>query len=367
MTQDDEYYMAEALRLARTQMGKTNPDPMVGAVLVKNGRIISRGYHAEQTTPHAEAFAIKKAGKNAKGSTLYLNLEPCCHYGFNPPCTNSIIKAGIKKVVAAMRDPNPLVSGKGFAELRYAGIKVKVGVLEEEAKKLNESFSKYIRTNRPFVILKSAMSLDGKIATKTKESKYITSIESRQYVHMLRVYVDAVLTTVNTIKIDDPLLTVRDVGNENIVKKNPRKIILDTNANIPLRSNMLKNEPKRTIVVVGSGAPRNKIEKIRRTGAVVLKAATKGGKIDLKKLMIELGEDRITSIMIEGGGTIASSALDSGIVDKVLFFVAPKIIGGKAAPTPVAGKGFKKLSEAIDLKRLKVHIMGRDIMVEGYI
>jgi diaminohydroxyphosphoribosylaminopyrimidine deaminase/5-amino-6-(5-phosphoribosylamino)uracil reductase len=363
----DKKFMLEALALARSQMGKTSPDPMVGALVVKGGRIISRGYHAEQSTPHAEAFAIQKAGERAKGATLYLNLEPCCHYGYNPPCTHAIIKAGIKSVVAAMQDPNPLVNGKGFAQLRDAGIKVKVGVLEEEAMELNEAFAKYITTNLPFVILKSAMSLDGKIATVTKESKYITGLPARQYVHKLRVYVDAVMVGVNTVKIDDPELTVRDVGDEKIAKRNPKKIILDTNAEIPLYSKILKSEPEKTIVVVGEKAPKKKIDKIIKTGAVVLKAKTKSGLIDLERLMVELGEDRITSIMIEAGGTLAASALSSGIVDKVNFFIAPKIIGGKTAPTPVGGKGFEKLSQAINLKCAKVKMLGRDVLIEGYV
>lgn len=363
----DKKFMREALALARSQMGKTSPDPMVGALVVKGSRIISRGYHAEQSTPHAEAFAIKKAGSRAKGSTLYLNLEPCCHYGYNPPCTHAIIKSGIKRVVAAMKDPNPFVNGKGFAQLRDAGIKVKVGVLEEEAKELNEAFIKYITTNMPFVMLKSAMSLDGKIATVTKESKYITGLPARQHVHMLRVYVDAVMVGVNTVKIDDPALTVRDVGDENITKRNPKKIVLDTKAEIPLGSKILKNEPGKAIIVVGENASNKKLEKIRKTGASVLRAATKGGRIDLQKLMAELAEDKIMSIMIEAGGTLAASALKEGIVDKVLFFIAPRIIGGKAAPTPVAGAGFKKLSQAVNLKSARVRMLGRDVLIEGYI
>ena len=365
--EEDKKFMLEALALARSQMGKTSPDPMVGALLVKNGRVISIGCHAEQSTPHAEAFAIKKAGIKAKGSTLYLNLEPCNHYGYNPPCTHAIIKAGIKKVVAAMRDPNPLVNGKGFAQLRDAGIKVDIGILEEQARELNESFTKYITTNLPFVILKSAMSLDGKIATVTKESKYITGLPARRHVHMLRVYVDAVMVGLSTVQIDDPELTVRDVGDENISKRNPKKIILDTKAEIPLNSKVLKNEPEKAIVVVGETAPKTKLEKIRKAGAVILKVKTKAGKIDLKNLMVELGEDKITSIMIEAGGTLAASALGSGIVDKVLFFIAPKIIGGKTAPTPVGGKGFGRLSQAINLKSAKVKMFGNDIMIEGYI
>jgi diaminohydroxyphosphoribosylaminopyrimidine deaminase/5-amino-6-(5-phosphoribosylamino)uracil reductase len=365
--EQDKKFMLEALALARSQMGKTSPDPLVGAVIVKNGKIISRGYHAEQATPHAEAFAIKKAGAKAKGSTLYLNLEPCCHYGYNPPCTNTIIKAGIRKVVAAMQDPNPLVSGKGFAQLKEAGIEVKVGVLESEAKSLNEIFIKFIKRNMPFVILKSAMSLDGKIATSTKESLYITNKASRQYVHTLRVFVDAVMTSVRTVKIDDPKFTARDIGNEKIQKRNPKKIIIDAMAEIPLRSNVLKNEPEKTIVVIGETAPRSRIGAIRKTGAVIIKINTKNGKFDLKKLMVELGEDNITSIMIESGGNFADSALKSGIVDKVIYFIAPKIIGGKDAPTPVEGAGIKKMSKIVQLKNVKIRTFGSDVMVEGYI
>jgi diaminohydroxyphosphoribosylaminopyrimidine deaminase/5-amino-6-(5-phosphoribosylamino)uracil reductase len=368
MSEDaDKKFMREALALARSQMGKTSPDPMVGALVVKGDRIISRGYHTEQSTPHAEAFAIKKAGEKARGATLYLNLEPCCHYGYNPPCTHTIIKAGIKRVVAAMQDPNPLVNGKGFAQLRDAGIEVKVGVLEEEARELNEAFIKFITTNLPFVILKTAMSMDGKVATVTGDSIYITGLASRQYVHVLRVYVDAMMLGVNTVMIDDPKLTVRDIGDEKIEKRNPKKIILDTNAEIPLNSYILKHEPEKTIVVAGEGASRKKLDNIRKTGANVLIARTKGGQIDLKNLMVELGEDKIMSIMIESGGTLAASALKEGIVDKVMFFIAPKIIGGKTAPTPVAGAGFKKLSQAINLKSAKVKMLGKDVLIEGYI
>lgn len=359
--------MREALALARTQMGKTSPDPMVGAVIVRNGRIISRGYHAQQSTPHAEAFAIKKSGHKSKGATLYLNLEPCCHYGFNPPCTDQIIKAGIRRVVASMKDPNPLVSGRGFKALKEAGIIITTGIMKSEAQRLNEAFAKYITTNIPFVILKSAMSLDGKIATVTKDSKYITNKLSRQYVHQLRVYVDAVMTTVNTVKIDDPKFTVRDVGKEKMEKRDPKKIIIDPRAEIPLHSYVLIHEPEKTIVVVGSSASRKKIAAIRKTGAVVIEMACRDSNIDLKKLMVELGEDKIMSIMIEGGGNFAASALRSGIVDKVLFFIAPKIIGGKTAVTPVEGKGIKKLSGAIDLKKVETKRFGNDILVEGYI
>lgn len=367
LKEQDSKFMREALALARSQAGKTSPDPLVGALIVKNGRIISKGYHAQQSTPHAEAFAIRKAGAKAKGATLYLNLEPCCHYGFNPPCTHAIIKSGIKRVVAAMKDPNPLVNGKGFKELKKAGIKVHVGVMQKEAVQLNEAFSKYITSNIPFVILKCAMSLDGKIATVTKDSKYITNKLSRQYVHKMRVYVDAVMTSVNTVKIDDPKFTVRDVGMDIIEKRDPKKIVIDPYAQIPINSFVLSHQPERTIVIVGNMASKKRIERIRKTGAVVIEFHAKSGVMDLKSVMAELGEDKITSIMIEGGGNFAASALEAGIVDKALFFIAPKIIGGKIAITPVEGRGIKKLSSAINLKDVDVKRFGNDILVEGYI
>lgn len=364
---DDELYMAEAIRLARTQLGHTSPDPLVGAVVVKDGKIISRGAHAEQSTPHAEAIAIEKAGARSRGATLYLNLEPCCHYGYNPPCTQAVIKGGIRRVVASMRDPNPLVSGKGFRELLEAGIEVNVGVLADEAKKLNEPFIKHIRTGRPFVVLKSALSMDGKIATRTGDSKYISSKESRRLVHVTRMHMDAILTTLTTVVIDDPLLTVRDVGTEKLRKRNPRRIVIDPLAQIPLKSHILNDEPEKTTVVVSSKAPARRIEAIERKGADVIRGRSKGGFIDLNALMKELGKENIMGIMIEAGGGFAASALESGIVDKVMYFIAPKIIGGSTAPTPVEGKGAAKLKDVLNIRDVTFRRFDNDVLIEGYV
>ncbi len=364
---EDKKFMREALALARSQMGRTSPDPMVGALIVKDGKVISTGYHAEQSTPHAEAFALEKAGDKAKGATLYLNLEPCCHYGYNPPCTQAVIKSGVSRVVASMQDPNPLVNGKGFAEIRDAGIDVTVGVMEEEARELNEAFIKYITKNIPFVILKNAMSLDGKVATKTGDSLYISGVESRQYVHVMRIYVDAILTTVNTVKIDDPQLTVRDIGDENLTKRDPKRIVLDPLADTPLNSKILKNEPGKTIVVVTKKAAKAKIEKILKTGAGVIRTDAADDIIDLKSLMVELAEDKITSIMIEAGGNFAAAALESGIVDKLLYFIAPKIIGGATAPTAVMGKGAAKLKDVLSVRDAKFKRLGDDFLIQGYV
>jgi len=361
---NEKDFMLEAFSLAKSAEGRTSPDPMVGAVLVKDNKIVSTGYHAEVTTPHAEAWAIDKAGSKAQGSTLYVNLEPCCYFETknNPPCTQTIIKAGIKKVVAAMKDPNPFVSGKGFAELREAGIEVEVGLLEEEAKKLNEIFIKFITTGRPFVTLKSAISLDGKIATKTGESFWITGIESRQKVHEMRNLSDAILIGINTVIRDNPSLTVRDVKNK---IKNPIKIIIDSSLKIPLNSKVLKFEPQNTIIIASNQAPENRKKKIVSLGATILCLKDKKGVLPFDKIIKELGKQKITSILIEGGGTTNAEALKADIVDKVAFFIAPKIIGGVKAPSVVMGNGIKNLSEAIQLKDLSVSKIGDDLLVEG--
>ena len=361
---DDIEYMREALKLAESTRGRTSPDPMVGAVIVKDGEITATGYHAEQGTPHAEAWALEKAGEKARGATLYLNLEPCSHFGYNPPCTKAIIDAGIKKVVAAMQDPNPMVSGKGFAELREAGVEVEVGLLEKEARKLNEVFIKHITTGRPFVILKAAMSLDGKIATKTGESFWITGMGARRYVHFLRSTVDAVMVGIGTVLKDDPELTVREIPK---VYKNPFKIILDGHGRTPRTAKVLKNEPSKTIIMVTKTAPAEKVKKLKETGAEVLVFEDLNGLVNLDALMVELGKRKITSLLIEGGGRVNAGAIKAGIVDKVIFFISPKLIGGEKAPTPVEGEGIEILSQAINLKDIRVETIDGDILIEGYI
>ncbi|MFA4905731.1 MAG: bifunctional diaminohydroxyphosphoribosylaminopyrimidine deaminase/5-amino-6-(5-phosphoribosylamino)uracil reductase RibD [Candidatus Margulisiibacteriota bacterium] len=365
-TEADLKFMRQALQLAKSVEGRTSPDPMVGAVLVKDGKILATGYHAEVTTPHAEAWAIEKAGNSARGATLFVNLEPCCYFETknNPPCTQTIIKAGIKKVVAAMEDPNPSVAGRGFAELREAGIEVEVGLLEEEARKLNEVFIKYITTGRPYVILKAAMSLDGKIATKTGESFWISGIEARQRGHHLRNIVDAVLVGINTIVKDNPELTVREIEGR---IKNPRKIVLDPKARLPLSSKVLKIEPQNTLVVVSDKAPKSRLEKIKAKGGQVLVLKANNGSFPMDKLMKELGRQKITSILIEGGGNTNARALSAGIVDKVNFFISPKIIGGTCAPTPVEGEGIDSLARAIKLKDVSAVKIGEDYLLEGYV
>src|SRR3989338_58788 len=359
--EDDVKFMREALNLARSAEGRTTPDPMVGAVLVKGGRIISMGYHGEVATPHAEAWAIQKAGEETNGSTLYINLEPCSHYGNNPPCANLIVRAGIREVVCAMKDPNPLVNGRGFAILKKAGVRVRPGLLEEEARQLNEVFIKFITKKIPFILMKSAITLDGKIATRTGASRWVAGGASRRFAHHLRNIYDSILVGVGTVLIDNPRLNVR------LVKKvkDPIRLVLDAAARTPLSARVL-SRGIRTIIVVGPKAPKGRVEALKKRGAEILAVPAPGGLIDLKRLAKELVKLSITSVMVEGGGAVNASFLEAGLVDKAIFVIAPKIFGGKDAKTCVEGEGVAKPSEAIWLKQPHVERLEEDILVSGY-
>ncbi|MFH1542223.1 MAG: bifunctional diaminohydroxyphosphoribosylaminopyrimidine deaminase/5-amino-6-(5-phosphoribosylamino)uracil reductase RibD [bacterium] len=360
-TAEDIKFMREALSLARAGEGRTTPDPMVGAVLVKDNRIISVGYHGEVSTPHAEAWAIEKGGDAVKGSTLYVNLEPCCHYGKNPPCTDFILTSGIKEVVAAMQDPNPVVKGKGFRRLKKYGVKVRVGLLEEEAKKLNEFFVKYITTKLPFVALKTVMTLDGKIATKTGASRWVSGKVTIDYAHHLRNVYDAILVGVNTVLVDNPKLTTRFVQRV----KNPIRIVLDAMARTPLTADVLSKNA-RTIIVVSSAAPTKRIQALASAGAEILLLPAQQGKIDLKALLRKLGKMKITSLLVEGGGEVNASFIAAGLVDKAYFIYAPKIFGGRDAKTGVEGDGVELPRQAKWLKSFYIDRLGADILVKGY-
>ena len=358
----DKKYMQMTLELAVKARGKTSPNPMVGAVIVKSGRVIAADYHRRAGTPHAEALALKSAGSSAKGAILYVNLEPCCHtHKRTPPCTNAIIDAGIKEVVIAMVDPNPYVSGMGIKSLRKAGVRTRSGVLKKEARKLNEVFIKYITQKKPFVILKMAQSLDGKIATAKGESKWITGPQARNKVHKMRQEVDAILTGIGTVEKDNPSLDCRIGRGEN-----PYRIIVDSSLRIPLSSKVLKHNDGKTIIATTSRASDKKINSILKSGNQVLIIKEKKGRVDLKKLMEKLGKLEISSLLVEGGSTISASALNERIVDKVMFFSAPKIIGGIDSTPSVGGRSPAKLSDAIELKDLSVTRYGRDILLEGY-
>jgi diaminohydroxyphosphoribosylaminopyrimidine deaminase / 5-amino-6-(5-phosphoribosylamino)uracil reductase len=362
---NDDDYMKIALDLAEKGKGYTSSNPMVGAVVVKDGQIVGSGWHRQVGGPHAEVYAIDDAGSRAKGATLYVTLEPCNHYGKTPPCTDKIIASGIKRVVMAMTDPNPDVAGGGADRLKQADISVTSGVCEEEAQHLNEIFIKYVKTKRPFVILKMAATLDGRIATRTGDSKWVSGEASRKHVHELRHLVDAVMVGVNTVKADDPQLTTRLKDKKGI---NPRRIILDTALSIPETAKVLQNDsPSDTIIITGNSAYSDKRNRLEKMGVQVVEAQLTDNLIDLNDLMIRLGRMRITSLLIEGGSRVAASALKAGIVDKICFFYAPKILGGDDGVPMFGGPGPELMSQSIVIKNITLHRFDDDVMIEGYI
>jgi diaminohydroxyphosphoribosylaminopyrimidine deaminase/5-amino-6-(5-phosphoribosylamino)uracil reductase len=357
---NDADYMRLALKLAKR--GRTSPNPMVGAVVVKDGVVIGEGFHPRAGEPHAEVFALEDAGSNAASATMYVTLEPCCHTGRTPPCTEAIIGAGITRVCAAMADPDPKVAGKGFARLRQAGIEVECGLLEREARALNEAYIKHRTTGMPLVILKSAMSLDGKIASRTGDSKWITSEPSRASVHRLRRDVDAIVVGGNTARVDDPRLTAR-VGSRTYY---PTRVVVSESGELPA-SLVLIGQPGESIIAVPQGANSESLRKLEQTGARILFLKDHGGRASIADLMRQLGELGHLSVLIEGGGEIAASALEERVVDKVVFFYAPKIIGGRGAVSAIGGLGAEDIASSITLDRVKVRRFGGDIMVEGYV
>ncbi|MBC8412369.1 MAG: bifunctional diaminohydroxyphosphoribosylaminopyrimidine deaminase/5-amino-6-(5-phosphoribosylamino)uracil reductase RibD [Nitrospira sp.] len=359
---DDNYFMKIALRLAAKGRGMTSPNPMVGSVIMKNGKVIAQDFHRKAGTPHAEVLALKKAGAKALGATLYVNLEPCCHTNKRtPPCTAAIIKSGISKVVVAMIDPNPLVSGQGLRLLKKAGIECSVNVMENEARQLNEAFIKYVTTSEPFVILKTAQSLDGKIATASGESQWITGASARAHVHRIRNESDAIIVGIGTVLKDNPSLDCRIKGG-----LNPYRIILDSGLKIPLDARVLRHNDGRTIIVSSTKADKARRSAIRNLGHTVITARLKSGKIDLKHLMQQLASMGIMSIVIEGGSQINASAFAAKIVDKVMIYIAPKIIGGSDAIGWIGGKSPSHLADAIELKGLNIKKLGEDILLQGY-
>lgn len=354
--------MERALELAKKGIGRVNPNPLVGAIIVKDGEIIGEGYHECYGEAHAERNAVKNSIEPVEGSTIYVTLEPCAHYGKTPPCVDLIIEKNFKKVVIGMLDPNSLVAGKSIEKLKEHGIEVIVGVKEEECRKINEIFIKYITSKVPFVILKSGMSLDGKIATYTGNSKWITSEESRQDSQNLRNRVHSIMVGVNTVIADDPELTCR-INNE----KNLIRIIVDTNLRIPMDSKVIRNKNKLTIVATSFNSNEEKKKKLRDLGIKVVEVSEKKNKVDLKELMEVLGSEGIDSILIEGGGTLNFSALEEKIVDKIIFYIAPKILGGEKSKSCIEGTGFSELKDAPNLKDISYRKIGEDLVVEGYI
>jgi len=360
-------YMEQALSLARLALGQASPNPAVGAVVVKEGVVVGQGYTQPPGSHHAEVLALKQAGEQAKDSVMYVTLEPCCHQGRTPPCTKAIIAAGISEVHMAMLDPNPLVSGRGRDELKQAGIKTHLSEHEEEAKEINEAYIKYITTGLPFVTAKFAMSLDGKIATKEGHSRWISGTESRKYVHCLRYTSDAIMAGVNTMLVDDPHLTTRCSGGKGgIARKQPLRVIVDGRGRTPLDSRVFR-EPGNTLLVVGHKLEPKERAAFEKAGAEVMEPPQEYDKVDLEILLRDLGKREITSVMVEGGGILLGSLFDLGLVDKVIAFIAPIIIGGANARSAVVGEGVSKVTEAFHLERVRVGRLGDDLMVSGYV
>ena len=355
--------MKRALDLAKKGSGKVHPNPMVGAVIVKNGKIIGEGYHEFFGGPHAEINAISHATEDVKGSTIYVSLEPCSHYGKTPPCADRIIKENFERVVIGMRDPNPIVNGKGIEKLKKAGIAVTDNVLKENAKLLNESYLKNIQKKEPFCIMKTAMTLDGKISTFTGDSKWISNVKSRLYVQDLRHRYTGIMVGVNTVIKDDPKLNDRS-ENENTC--DPVRIVVDSNGRTPMKAQVLTDDIK-TIIAVTNKAPVSFIESVIKKGKEIIICPEKEDKVDLKYLMKILFKKGIDSILLEGGSTLNFTAIKEGVVDKVISFISPKIVGGKDALTPVGGYGIENIKNAITLNIESVTKMDDDILVEAYI
>lgn len=354
-------YMERAIELAKKGAGFVSPNPMVGAVIVKNGKIIGEGYHRKYGSNHAEVNAFLNAKEDVSGAEMYVTLEPCSHYGHTPPCAKAIIDHKISKVYIGSLDVNPLVAGNGVKMLRDAGIDVEVGVMEKECKAINPIFFKYIKTGLPYVLMKTAMTLDGKIAAYTGDSKWVSNETSRQLVQKLRHNLKGIMVGINTVIADDPSLTCRiDNGID------PVRIIVDSRLRIPLDSNVLKlNGNDRCIIATLKGADTNKKSQLETMGAEIIETNTKNNSVDLKELMYELGKRKIDSILLEGGGTLNFSMLNEGLIDKALFFISPKIIGGSDSKTPVEGKGIPLMKDAINLKNTEIKEIDGDILIYG--
>jgi len=357
--------MREALRQARKGLGRTSPNPAVGAVIVRNGLVVAAGYHRRASLPHAEVEALNRLGGKALAEdTLYVTLEPCNHHGRTPPCTEAILKSGIKRVVVGMKDPNPHVSGGGCRFLSQNGVSVITGVLEAECRRLNEIFIKFVTSGRPFVIMKSAMTLDGWTATATGHSKWVTNDKSRQFVHRLRDRVDAVLVGIGTVLADDPQLTTRLKRGAG---KDPMRIIVDTRLRTPINARVLSlDSVAETMLAVGPEVPQDDLNRCQRKGVSTLTCPTRDGRIDLAALLDILGERSVTSLLVEGGASIAGSLLREGLIDKFYLFKSSKILGGDDGIPMAKGPGPERMDQCLFLKDTRIRRFGDDFLVEGY-
>lgn len=357
----DEKYMRLAMQLAGNAIGRTSPNPLVGAVIVKDNRVVGCGWHRKAGTPHAEVHALNQAGELAQGADVYVTLEPCAHYGKTPPCAKALVEAKVKNVYGGLLDVNPKVAGKGFKILEDAGIHVEYGFLQDELRKQNEVFFKWIEHKKPFIVLKAAMTLDGKIATATGQSKWITNETSRAYGYKLRDIYDGIMVGINTVIEDNPMLTARVDGG-----KNPIRIVVDSSLRIDINANVVQDKSAKTIIATTDKADKDKILKLQAQDVdVIVVDKDKNDKVDIEKLLDILGQQNICSILVEGGATLSGSFVARKLVDKVYFFIAPKIIGGKEAKTPVAGTGILNLQEALALKDIQIEKLEEDILIIG--
>lgn len=360
----DLAYLEMAYGLAEKARGWTSPNPNVGAVIVKDGRVVGHGTHERPGKPHAEIIALERAGRKARGATLYLTLEPCVHWGRTPPCIDTVLRAGLRRVVVSSLDPNPLVYAKGVHRLRKAGIEVSVGLLQDRNRRLNEAYIKYITRKLPFVTLKAAASLDGKIATRTRDSRWISSPESRAYAHLLRGESDAVLVGVNTVLRDDPKLTVRHPAWKG---KTIVRVILDCRLRFPLRAKLLKTLAKGKLwILTGPDPPAAKTKALERAGAEVIPVRSRRDRVDLDEALAVLGSREVASLLVEGGSRVLGSFLEDRLGDKIILFVAPLIIGGRDAPSLGDGAGVASIKESLALSSLRSFRAGPDIVMEGY-
>lgn len=356
----NEEYMRRAISLAKKGCGYTNPNPLVGAVIVKDGKIIGEGYHEKIGELHAERNALKNCKEDPEGAEIYVTLEPCCHYGKTPPCTQALIEAGIKKVYVGNTDPNPKVAGGGIKILKEHGIEVETGILEEECRQLNDIFFHYIQSDIPYTALKYAMTLDGKIATAAGESKWITSETAREHVHKLRHQYAAIMAGIGTVLADDPMLNARiENGND------PIRVICDSNLRIPLKSKIVTTAGQIRTIIATTSNDEGKIRNLTQMGCEIIKTTEENGRVNLKELLRKLRKMEIDSVLTEGGGTLNEALIQNGCVHKVYAYIALKLVGGETAKTPVEGKGISKLKDAVIFDELKATALGNDILLEG--
>lgn len=358
----DLAWMTRALELAALGAGLTAPNPAVGAVLVRDGRAVGEGSHLRAGGPHAETVALAAAGPEARGATCYVTLEPCAHHGRTPPCADALVAAGVARVVVACSDPDPRVDGRGIARLRAAGVEVVTGVAEPAARALNRAFLHRAATGRPHVTLKTAMTLDGKIAAADGESRWITGEAARAHAHRLRFEADAVLVGLGTVLADDPQLTVRRAD---LPAKEPLRVVADSRLRVPASARLFTaGDPARAVVACAAPAPAGPAAALRARGVQVLELPADGGRVELRALLAALAQLDVLGVLVEGGGELAAGLLDAGLVDRVAFFIAPRLLGGRAAPGPVGGPG-RPLKAAVSLSGVTCQPVGEDLLVEG--